>query len=195
MRIYFARHGETEWNARRKVQGSTDTPLNEVGIAQAHRLAEKLAGLHIPIGHVYSSEMQRAHTTAQIVADRLGVPCETRPGLQELNLGDWEGYSWRQIEQNWPEAYRLWEERKSVERPPNGECYAELLERFVAAVLRIVREAQTDVLIVSHSACLLSFQATLNRTPIERMLKDYAAPNAGVIAIESEKILARWPEV
>lgn len=194
MRIYFARHGETEWNARRWVQGSTDTALNSVGEEQARRLAETLAALETPITYVYSSEMQRAKRTGQIVAERLGVPFEPRPGLQELNLGDWEGHTWRQIEKGWPEEYRYWEDYKSIARAPNGECYDELLERFVGAVLRIVREAKGDVLIVSHSACMLSFQAALNRTPIESMLKDYCAPNAEAIVIDADRILARWAE-
>ena len=62
----------------------------------------------------------------------------------------------------------------------------------MAAVLKIVREAKGDVMIVSHSACLLAFQAELNRTPLERMLRDYAAPNAGIIEIDARRILDRW---
>ena len=192
MRVYFARHGETDWNARRWVQGCTDTELNAAGIAQAERLGSTLKEKGIGITCVYTSELKRAHTTGSIVARRLGVPCEARPGLQEINLGDWEGHTWRQIEREWPELHRDWETRKRITRPPNGENYVELLERFVAAVLKIVREAKGDVMIVSHSACLLAFQAELNRTPLERMLRDYAAPNAGIIEIDARRILDRW---
>lgn len=192
MRVYFARHGETDWNAHRWVQGSTDTLLNAAGIAQAEKLGETLKARGAQIKCVYTSELRRAQTTGKIVARKLGVPCESRPGLQEIGLGDWEGRTWRQIEHEWPELHKDWETRKRSTRPPNGETYVELLERFVGAVLKIVREAQGDVMIVSHSACLLAFQAELNRTPLERMLKDYTAPNAGVIEIDAQRILDRW---
>lgn len=85
--ILFARHGETDWNLWRRVQGSTDTALNESGVRQAEKLGEKLKGEGI--ARIFTSEMQRARETAQIVASRLQIPVEPRAGLQELNLGDW----------------------------------------------------------------------------------------------------------
>jgi len=191
-RIYLARHGETDWNARRWVQGKTDTELNAVGIEQARRLGETLARLRPPIVHVYSSRMRRAHGTGRIVAERLRVPTETREGLQELNLGDWEGHTWRQIERGWPEAYAEWNADKRENRPPSGESYRELLDRMIPAMLRIAKEAKGDVLVVTHSGCLMAFLAELNETPLERMGKDYATPNAEVIAVSCARILARW---
>ena len=194
MRVYFARHGETEWNAFRRVQGSTDIPLNATGIAQAERLGDALKAQGAKIACVYTSELRRARMTGEIVAGKLDAPCVARPGLQEIALGDWEGCTWRQIAQRWPEIYESWETKKRTTRPPNGENYVELLERFVGAVLKIVREAEGDVMIVSHSACMLAFQAELNRTPLERMMKEYAAPNAEAIVIDGERILKRWSE-
>lgn len=191
-RILFARHGETDWNMHRWVQGHTDTELNAAGIRQAERLGERLARAHVGVARVYTSEMRRARVTGEIVARRLGVECEARAGLQELNLGDWEGCTWRGIERGWPELFARWSADKREVRPPNGETYRELLDRFVGAVLEIVDESEGEVLIVSHSACMLSFQAELNRTPLERMLADYAAPNAEAIAIDADRILNRW---
>ena len=191
MKVYFARHGETEWNARRWVQGWSDTELNAVGLEQARRLGENLAA-RSNIVHVYSSRMRRAHTTAQIVARRLGVPCESRQGLQEIALGDWEGSTWRQIECCWPEAYGSWQRDKRNCAPPNGESYSDVLRRFVPAVLKILKEAKGDVLIVAHSGCLLAFQAELNGTPLETMHRDYSAPNGGAFSIDAQRILERW---
>lgn len=195
MQVYFARHGETDWNAGRRVQGRTDTELNEAGRAQAVALAEKMAGGEYAVTAVYTSTMKRAMDTGKTVAERLNVPCEARAGLEEISLGDWEGFSWRQIEAKWPKAYENWERCKSVARPPNGESYDEVMARFVPAVLEIVRGAQGDVLIVSHSGCILCFQAMLNRTPLECMMRDYKAPNAEAICIDGDRILARWAEM
>lgn len=193
MRVRLARHGETDWNARRWVQGRNDIPLNAAGIAQANRLGDRLAQSS-GIVRVYTSPMRRASQTAQIVAERLNVPCEIRPGLEELALGDWEGHTWRQIERTWPEQFRAWTADKRNVRPPDGETYRELLDRLVPAVMRILADAEGDVLIVTHSACILAFLAELNRTPLERMLRDYAAPNAEAIELDSAQILARWPQ-
>lgn len=85
MKIWLARHGETDWNVQRLMQGATDTELNENGLAQARRLGEQMADQGI--AHVYTSRLQRASRTAQIVADRLGVPCEVRENLHETELG------------------------------------------------------------------------------------------------------------
>lgn len=190
--ILFARHGETDWNLWRRVQGSTDTALNKSGVRQAEKLGEKLKGEGI--ARIFTSEMQRARETAQIVASRLQIPVEPRAGLQELNLGDWEGRTWRQIERGWPELFSEWSRSKRDTRPPRGETYGELLNRFVRTVLEIARETRGDALIVTHSACMLAFQAELNRTPLETMLRDYSAPNAEAIPISAERILNRWSE-
>lgn len=193
MRVRLARHGETDWNARRWVQGSNDIELNAVGVEQAKKLGEALAG-EKAIVRVYASEMRRASATARIVAERLGVPWELRKGLQEIGLGDWEGHTWRQIERNWPDVFRQWTADKRNIRPPKGETYREMLDRFIAAVLDIIRDAEGDVLIVTHSACILAFLAELNRTPLERMLRDYSAPNAEAIELDAAAILNRWPQ-
>lgn len=188
--IFFARHGETEWNVLRRVQGSTDTALNGNGLRQAIDLGDALK--HQGITHIYTSKMRRARQTAEIVARNLDVPVEVRDGLHELNLVDWEGHTWYQIERKWPRRFAEWSRSKRRTRPPHGETYEELLYRFIRAVTRIAREAQGNALIVTHSACMLSFQAELYRTPLENMLRDYQAPNAEAIPISAEEILKRW---
>ncbi len=152
--ILLARHGETDWNARRWVQGSTDTSLNESGVRQAERLSEKLLARGGRIERVFTSEMRRARETAEIVAGRLNIPLIARAGLQELNLGDWEGRTWRQIERGWPERFAEWSRDKRSVRPPHGETYQELLERFVGAVRRIVSGGAESHAAGNHAARL-----------------------------------------
>lgn len=87
LRIYLARHGETDWNAEHKLQGSTDTPLNSTGLKQAAILAETLRGIHFDA--VYSSTLSRSRDTANVV--RGDVPLKTIAGLNERGVGKFEG--------------------------------------------------------------------------------------------------------
>ena len=96
--MWFARHGETDWNAARRIQGSRDIPLNAAGRAQAETLAETVAALAPALSRVYTSPLCRALETAQCVADRLGCPCTVLPGLREIDFGDWEGKTWAEAE-------------------------------------------------------------------------------------------------
>jgi probable phosphoglycerate mutase len=87
LRIYLARHGETDWNAEHRLQGSTDTALNSTGLKQAAQLAESLKGIHFDA--VYSSTLRRSRDTADIV--RGATPLKTVAALNERSVGKFEG--------------------------------------------------------------------------------------------------------
>lgn len=190
MKIWLARHGETDWNVRRLMQGCTDTDLNENGRAQAAKLGEAMVDSRIV--HVYTSYLKRASLTAQIVAERLGVPCEVRAGLQETGLGEWEGRVWADICREEPEITQRWMADRRNTQPPKGETYQQVLDRFTAAVVRIAREATRDVMIVTHNGTIKAFLAELYGTPLETMGQDYPTPNAGAIEVDAAKILERF---
>jgi len=88
LRIYLARHGQTDWNAQRRLQGATDTHLNAAGRAQAETLAVRLAG--VKFDAVYSSRLARTRETAAIVHGR--VPIDSLADLDERNLGKFQGF-------------------------------------------------------------------------------------------------------
>jgi broad specificity phosphatase PhoE len=90
--LFLFRHGETDWNREGRLQGRTDTLLNTTGLAQARALAEKL--LTHRLDAVVSSDLSRAQTTAQIVAETAGVPLFIEPGLREVDVGAAEGLLW-----------------------------------------------------------------------------------------------------
>src|SRR5258708_10880499 len=90
--LFLFRHGESDWNREGRLQGHTDTPLNATGLAQAEALAETLRPHRLDV--VVSSDLMRAWTTAQIVAEALGLPLLADPGLRETNVGAAEGLLW-----------------------------------------------------------------------------------------------------
>jgi len=90
--LFLFRHGETDWNREGRLQGHTDTPLNATGLAQAQALAEQLQTHRLDA--VVSSDLSRARTTAQIVAEALRVPLFIEAGLRETDVGTAEGLLW-----------------------------------------------------------------------------------------------------
>lgn len=139
--ILLARHGETDWNRERRVQGHTDRPLNEEGRRQAAALARKLAA-HPPDA-VYSSDLVRAHETARIVADRLELDVVVLPELRERDFGTWEGLTDDEIFVRFPHARNgPWGDAESRE---------EMLERVREAVGRIAdAHPEGRVLVITH---------------------------------------------
>src|SRR5688572_566464 len=123
--FYFLRHGETDWNVEGRVQGHTDTPLNENGRAQA-RAAIYILKKH-KIDRIVSSTLNRAFETAQIVNAVLNLPIETDERLCERNFGVYEGLVGPEIEA-WKlaNAHRIGpiEEETGFPAPPEGEDYA-----------------------------------------------------------------------
>ena len=139
--VLLARHGETDWNAQRRVQGHSDTPLNDNGRAQALALAETLDGVELDA--VYSSDLARARDTAQVVAERRGVEVTVLPELRERHFGTWEGMTDTEILERFPEARSgSW---------GDGETKEEMRERVLGVLHRIAGEhPRGRVLVVTH---------------------------------------------
>jgi probable phosphoglycerate mutase len=155
--ILLARHGETDWNSERRWQGHADRPLNEVGREQARELAETLTDRAIDV--VYSSDLVRAHETALIVGQRLGLPVGVDAGLREVDVGDWSGRVHSEIEGLDPDGYQRW--REGGKGWAGGESYEEMGERVVAAVLGLAaRHPGETVLIVTHGGSIRACRAT-----------------------------------
>jgi broad specificity phosphatase PhoE len=153
--ILLARHGETDWNIGRRVQGHTDIPLNAAGVDQARALAEQLAGE--PLTAVFSSDLSRALDTATAVANAHGLVVVVDPRLREKNFGTWEGLTDVEIAERFPDAQRgQWGDAETTE-----EVAARVL-----SVLDGIRELHPDgtVLVVSHGGPL---RAALGAMSIE----------------------------
>lgn len=131
--LWFIRHGETDWNLKRRIQGQTDIPLNETGHAQAGAIAQAMAGLHGNLeGYdLHVSPMQRPRQTMQYIIDGFGLDWASitiDERLKELNFGDLEGSTWPELNargldpEKDPEGYHAF-------RPPGGESYADATVR------------------------------------------------------------------
>lgn len=146
--VLLIRHGETEWNRDQRVQGHYDVPLSERGVRQAERLAEWLA--EEALGAVYSSDLQRARITAEILAGDQ-IPVRLEPRLREARFGLFEGLTSAEIQAAYPEAYLAWRHDAIRHRPPGGETLEDLQERCMEALAEHLPEhpGQT-VAVVAH---------------------------------------------
>ncbi len=142
--LYLVRHGETEWNAARRIQGRTDIPLNDTGREQARQAAELLARRRWQ--GVYTSPLGRAHETARIIAERLGLAGVTDiDALVERDYGEAEGMGFDEIEALYPEGVRA----------PGQETREEVAARVVPALLELAeRHPGERLVIVSHGGAI-----------------------------------------
>ena len=151
-RILLARHGETEWNAVRRVQGWTDIPLSERGLAQAEALADRLS--LIPLAAVYSSDLSRAAQTAAPAAARQGLEVQAAPKLREKGFGDWEGLTQAELERDYPDLWRRYHVARDLDAlVPGGETWPQVQDRVAAALRRILAAhpgPEETVLLVGH---------------------------------------------
>jgi len=153
-RIVLIRHGETAWNAAQRIQGHFDEPLNERGRWQAARVAEALrdAGL----AHVYSSDLARARQTAEALVQAIGLAeVRTEPALRERAFGRFEGLTYAEVEQRWPEDVRRWRSREPGFAPGGGEAPEDFYARCVSGAAAIVsRHPGEAIALVAHGGVL-----------------------------------------
>ena len=177
--IYLARHGETDDNARRIVQGWIDTPLNERGREQARELAEKVSGLGIAA--IWTSQLSRAAETARIVGQSLGLTPRVDDRLAESQRGDWEGRSLDEIQRSEPEAWAAWKQGGAGFRFPGGESLAEH-QRRVLAVLEAVRSGDQPALVVAHGGTIRCAICASHPDGLDAFWS-IAVPNAGLFPL------------
>lgn len=187
MKFYFIRHGQTDWNVAKKIQGKTDIGLNPEGIRQAEKLGEDLLKRDYDIRKIYTSRLKRAYDTAAIISEKLDVEYEVLDGIEEIDLGLWEGMSWVQVKEKYPLEYKIWFENRGASEPPEGESYTEMLDRVIPALNKLKENEQGNVAVVTHSAVIMALLSHINNTPLENMAQ-YKAANTSVVMVESEAI-------
>ncbi|MGE5623019.1 MAG: histidine phosphatase family protein [Bacillota bacterium] len=155
--VLLIRHGETAWNAVKRLQGHLDIPLNATGERQAAALGRAL--LDEPLDAIISSDLQRAYQTAQALAAPRGMQVQIDPGLRERCYGAFEGMMYAEIGQRYPEAYAAWQARDIDARFPPGVHVAETLREFsqraIQTITRIVERGRyRKVALVTHGGVL-----------------------------------------
>ncbi len=185
-RLIFVRHAEAEGNKIRRFHGWTDSGLTDKGHLQAERAASRLNDMVIDV--IYSSSLKRTRQTAEYISKITGLPVLTSTNLREINGGDWEDLTWTELEQRWPDEYKIWENRPHMHRMPNGESMEEFQTRLLDEVMSIVeRHEGKNICIVTHGTAIRAMICHFRECTLEEMINIAWCDNTAVTIIDYEE--------
>ena len=178
-RIILVRHGESETNLTKTFTGQLDTALTERGVQQANLAAEYLD--KYKIDRVYASTLRRAYVTAKPIAKRQGCGILGRDALQEINAGVWQGLTFDEIIEKYPDTYNVWRADLKSAKPDGGESCEELYSRVVSEFKTIIEEdGDLTVCIVAHATPVRMIMSFMEYGSIDGISVIPWVPNASV---------------
>jgi broad specificity phosphatase PhoE len=184
MNLLMVRHGEIPSNVNKVYAGKSPEYLTARGVQQAIQVSEILRNQEIHA--LYSSPIQRALQTAQIIADATGIELRVDDSFRELEMGPWEGMSESNVARHYPDEWRIWNSRPAELRLPGRETLNELLDRALTGVRNLYRSVSgNNTVIVTHVAIirvLLLWHANKSMN----LYKTIHVPNAEIIQIEPD---------
>lgn len=182
--VYLIRHGEPVLPGGEKTCISrTDLALSTVGRMQAALLGEWLKGKNVR--RVYHSPLRRTSETARIISRE----AEAREGLEELDMGVWEGCTFREIRERWPERYTLRGKDPAAYPAPGGESFSACIARAGGTMRQLLEETDGDIAVISHAGVnrlLLSTFATWPLEDVFRVKQPYGCVN--ILSVEKDAI-------
>lgn len=167
-KLYIARHGQTEWNVAKRMQGHWDSPLTDLGVMQAEWLGAALKD--VPFDAAYASSSTRALRTAQLIMKKRDVTVVARDQLREIQLGEWEGQEQKTLAVQDPEQFHAFWKKPSTFRLPSAETFFDAQRRVLAELDKVLQEhAGETILIVSHSVAVKLMMAHFEGRDIDRL--------------------------
>ena len=193
MRLYIIRHGETEWNVKRRFQGRSDIPLNEEGRRLARITAEALED--VPFSRIYTSPLKRAYETAMIIKGVRDIPVMTEPRIIEISFGEYEGLCCGKKDYNIPDPeFMNFFDRPEAYKPPRGaEGIEELKARTADFLAEIVhnKDMEGDTILVStHGAALRGLLSNINHVALRDFWKGGVHKNCAVTIVDVKDVQA-----
>jgi alpha-ribazole phosphatase len=170
LRLYLIRHGEVEGAAGGKLLGRTDTPLSERGLEQSHELAEVLSMAQLSA--LYSSDLQRARMTAEIIAKRGNLKLQESSAWREIDMGEWEGRTLAVLHKETPELVaQVFSDPASFEYP-EGESFAAFTARVQAALDQLlITHKSGDVALIAHGGVCRAVVGSVLGVPMHNWLR------------------------
>ena len=168
MDLHLIRHGQTDWNEERRVQGQTDSRLTQLGEEQAIELGQRIQLVEFDKAFC-SSSLRTRQTAAQLFPDSR-VEIEYLDNLREIFLGPWEGALYDEIEQQEPDSFRHFWEEPHLFDVEGAESFYELQNRAVAAVEKIAElHLDQQIAVVSHGALIKTILCYVENLPMDEL--------------------------
>ena len=181
-RLFAVRHGETDWSRERRFAGARDVPLTPAGRVQSEAVARALAGG--AVAAVYTSPLERARTSAEVIAKPHRLAVSVEPAFREMAFGEWEGLTRDEAAARFPESMAAWAATPHLVVPPGGEALTDVAARVAQGVRELIalHEGETVVL-VSHAIVTRLLVLAALGLGAERLWTVDASP-AGITEIE-----------
>ncbi|MGI1678419.1 MAG: histidine phosphatase family protein [Cellvibrionaceae bacterium] len=147
--IHLVRHGQTNWNLEKRIQGQTESELTDLGQQQAREIGQILKD--VKFDTAYSSSSIRAHNTAKHILEHHDLPLNINEQLREIFLGSWEGNLYDDMKITHPEHHQHFWQDPSLFNLPGAESFYDIQNRAIKALESIIeKEKNKTILIVSH---------------------------------------------
>lgn len=188
MVLYMIRHGETDWNKVRRLQGRSDIPLNSEGIRLAKVTSDALKS--VPFTRIYTSPLKRARQTAEIIKGERNIPVIEEPRIQEISFGIYEGYHCGKDNYDIPDPdfINFFDNPEKYIPPKNAESIAELCKRTTDFLQELVynKEYENDVILLStHGAALRGLLSSVTGRGVDEFWKGGVHKNCAVTIVEA----------
>jgi probable phosphoglycerate mutase len=198
--LLLIRHGETEWNVEKRLQGHRDITLNREGLRQALALGRRL--IDEPLDAIYSSDLSRSLHTAQAIAAPRGMNIQLEKGLRERCFGAFEGLIHPEIDARYPQDYVAWQRRDIDARYPSGEFHAETLREFAARTMECIERLANHpghhrIALVTHGGVLDTVYRRATGMGVE-LPRDFDVLNASINRVTwdgSHFAIVKWADV
>ncbi len=183
--VYIIRHGHTESNLAKTFTGQLESPLSDIGRAQAERIAARLADAKLDA--LYSSDLSRAVDTLRPLADARGLDIVPLREMREIYAGIWEGMTFSDVEVKYADTYRAWKQDMGNATCTDGESVAELGTRVIAAIGRIVEQNKgKSVAVATHATPVRAYESYITYGSLEGMKELEWVPNGAILKVTFE---------
>ena len=184
IKFFLARHGQTQWNVLKRLQGRLDSPMTEQGLTQAKQLATSVASNNIEL--IISSPLPRAKTTAQICQKQLNLPLYFNEQLIERDFGSWQGQLFDSLTEqaHFKDVFF----KVNQHAPPQGETGLQCAQRFEQALQQIANNyRQQHILVVTHGDMLRCFCHQFNQADFVDAYSQYGNGALFIVNYDTKK--------
>lgn len=189
LNIYVIRHGETEWNTEKRMQGRLDSDLTERGINDARLLGERLRD--IDFQRIISSPSNRTMKTAQLVKGDRPILIQADERLMEIDLGDWQGKIDADIEKSYPEQFHAFWNEPAAYESVGGESFLDVKKRLSEFLLDLKSTTPSgNVLVVTHGVVIKALYLLCRNTPVAELWDSpfIHGTSLTIVRIQNEKM-------